>query len=61
MNCRQEKNWQRADEIRKKLDNLGVTLEDTKAGTDMTYKNIPSEESLDRLLAELGITLEDKT
>jgi cysteinyl-tRNA synthetase len=61
MNCRQEKNWQRADEIRTKLDNLGVTLEDTKAGTDMTYKNIPSEESLDKLLAELGITLEDKT
>ncbi|MFQ5997599.1 MAG: cysteine--tRNA ligase, partial [Dehalococcoidales bacterium] len=35
-NCRKYKNWQRADEIRNKLAELGVTLEDTKAGTDIT-------------------------
>jgi len=59
MKCRQEKNWQRADEIRKKLAELGVTSEDTKEGTDITYKSVPSEGSLDRLLAGLGIVLED--
>jgi cysteinyl-tRNA synthetase len=57
LNCRKEKKWQRADEIRNKLDELGVLLEDTKAGTDVTYKSAPSEEALDRLLKELGITL----
>ena len=59
VNCRKEKNWQRADEIRNKLAELGVILEDTKTGTDVKYKHIPPEESLDRLLAEFGITLED--
>jgi len=49
LNCRKEKNWQRADEIRKKLDELGVILEDTKTGTDVTYKSIPSEESLNSI------------
>jgi len=58
-NCRKYKNWQRADEIRNKLAELGVTLEDTKAGTNFTYKSIPSEEYLDSLMKELGITLED--
>jgi cysteinyl-tRNA synthetase len=57
--CRKEKNWQRADEIRNKLAELGVILKDTKTGTDATYKNTPSEESLNSLLTELGITLED--
>jgi cysteinyl-tRNA synthetase len=60
VNCRKEKNWQRADEIRKKLAGLGVILEDTKAGTSITYKHVPSQEMLDKLLAELGINLEDK-
>jgi cysteinyl-tRNA synthetase len=60
VNCRKSKNWQRADEIRKKLAELGVILEDTKAGTGITYKHVPPEESIDKLLAELGITLEDK-
>ncbi|MFC1938535.1 cysteine--tRNA ligase [Chloroflexota bacterium] len=60
LNCRTDKNWQRADEIRNKLAELGVILEDTKAGTGVTYKHAPSEESLERLLAELGITLEAK-
>ena len=55
--CREEKDWQRADEIRKKLAALGVTLEDTKTGTDILYRNVPSEESLDSLMKELGITL----
>jgi len=53
--CREEKNWQRADEIRKKLDELGVTVEDTKVGTSVTYKSVPSEESLNNLMKELGI------
>jgi cysteinyl-tRNA synthetase len=57
--CRKEKKWQRADEIRKKLAELGVVLEDTEARTDVTYKSVPSEESLDSLMAELGIVLED--
>jgi cysteinyl-tRNA synthetase len=58
-NCRKEEKWQRADEIRSKLAELGVTLEDTKAGTDVTYKSVPSEESLENLMKELGIALED--
>jgi cysteinyl-tRNA synthetase len=49
LNCRKEKNWQRADEIRKKLAELGVILEDTKAGTDVTYRRVPSEEALKNL------------
>jgi cysteinyl-tRNA synthetase len=57
--CREEKNWQRADEIRKKLAELGVISEDTKTGTDVTYKDFPSEESLDTLMGEMGIALED--
>jgi cysteinyl-tRNA synthetase len=31
--ARREKNWQLADEIRDKLDELGITLEDTSTGT----------------------------
>ena len=57
--CRKEEKWQRADEIRSKLAELGITLEDTETGTDVTYKSVPSEESLNSLMAELGITLED--
>jgi len=57
VNCRKERNWRRADEIRTKLAGLGVTLEDTKTGTHVTYKSIPSEESLDSLMAEFGIAL----
>ena len=53
--CRKEKNWQRSDEIRNKLAELGITSEDTKGRTDITYKSIPSEKSLDKLLTELGI------
>jgi len=59
VNCRKEKNWQRADKIRKKLAELGATLKDTKTGTEITYERVPSEESLDRLMAELGVALED--
>jgi cysteinyl-tRNA synthetase len=55
LKCRQEKKWQRADEIRKKLAELDVILEDTKAGTDVIYKSVPSEESLDKLIKELGL------
>jgi cysteinyl-tRNA synthetase len=49
LKCRQEKNWQRADEIRKKLTELGVILEDTKEGTDVAYKSVPSEDALKNL------------
>ncbi len=57
--CRKEKKWQRADEIRTRLAELGITLQDTKERTYTTYKSIPSEESLDLLMKELGIALED--
>jgi len=57
VNCRKEKKWQQADEIRKKLAELGVILEDTQTGTDVTYKSVPSEESLNSLMKELGIAL----
>ena len=53
--CRRYKNWQRADEIRNKLAELGVTLEDTKTGTDVTYERVPSEEAINFLMKELGI------
>jgi cysteinyl-tRNA synthetase len=59
LKCRKEEKWQRADEIRKKLAELGVTLEDTKERTRTTYKRVPSEESLNSLMVELGIALED--
>ncbi len=49
LKCREEKKWQRADEIRKKLTELGVILEDTKTGTDVIYKSVPSEEALKNL------------
>jgi cysteinyl-tRNA synthetase len=55
--CRKEKDWQRADEIRKRLAELGVDLEDTKDGTDVNYKSVPPEEALDGFMAELGISL----
>jgi cysteinyl-tRNA synthetase len=53
-NCRNKKDWQRADQIRKKLAELGVTLEDTKAGTNATYESVPSEEALEKLMKEIG-------
>ena len=58
-NLRKERNWQRADEIRNKLAELGVTLEDTKTGTAIIYKRVPSEEAIDLLMKKLGIVLED--
>jgi len=57
--CRKEKKWQRADEIRSKLAELGITLKDTKERTDITYRSVPSEESLNSLMEELGTALED--
>ncbi len=59
VNSRKEKNWRRADEIRNKLAELGVTLEDTKERTVATYNSIPSEKSLENLMKELGIYLQD--
>jgi len=53
--CRQEKDWQRADEIRNKLAELGVELEDTPQGTKRVWRRTPSVEALDKLIAELGL------
>jgi len=36
--ARADKNWQRADEVRKQLLDLGVIIEDTPAGTIPIYK-----------------------
>jgi len=59
MKCRKEEKWQRADEIRAKLAELGVVLEDTPEGTRKIWKRAPEVGVLDNLLAELGIALED--
>jgi cysteinyl-tRNA synthetase len=53
--CREAKLWQKADEIRDRLSELGVTLEDSKAGTTPSYKRVPSKEELFDLVKELGI------
>ncbi len=37
--AKNEKNFQLADDIRKKLENLGITLKDTKEGTDFFKRN----------------------
>jgi cysteinyl-tRNA synthetase len=58
--CRQAKQWQRSDEIRARLAELGIVLEDTPQGTKKMWKRAPSAGTLDKLLAELGIALEDK-
>jgi cysteinyl-tRNA synthetase len=38
VNCRKEENWQRADEIRAELVQLGIILEDTPEGTKIIWK-----------------------
>jgi cysteinyl-tRNA synthetase len=55
--CREAKQWQRADEIRAKLAELGVVLEDTPQGTKIIWKRELVVELLDNLLTELSITL----
>ncbi|MFC1956932.1 cysteine--tRNA ligase [Chloroflexota bacterium] len=62
MNCRKSKNWQRADEIRSRLAELGIVLEDIADSLkpQIVWKRTPAVELLDRLLTELGITLKDK-
>jgi len=57
--CREHKNWQQADAIRSKLAELGVILEDTKSETKIISKSVPSKESLDNLMKELGIDFQD--
>jgi cysteinyl-tRNA synthetase len=52
---RNDKNWDRADEIRKKLSTLGVLIKDTKSETKATYIIPPSEEALEKLMKEFGI------
>jgi len=54
--CRQEKNWRRADEIRKRLVELGVELEDTPQETKRVWRRTPSVEMLDKLITELGVS-----
>jgi cysteinyl-tRNA synthetase len=39
LNAKKEKKYQLADEIRKKLEDIGITLKDTKEGTDFIIKN----------------------
>jgi len=58
-NCRKAKDYKRSDDIRNKLAELGVTLEDTKEDTKATFKHVPSEESLESLMRELGIDFQD--
>jgi cysteinyl-tRNA synthetase len=55
--CRNNKQWQQADNIRDKLTQLGIILEDTKTGTTAAYKVVPSKETLQNLMKELGISL----
>jgi cysteinyl-tRNA synthetase len=55
VNCRKEKKWQRADEIRNKLTDFGVILEDAKTETTANFQRVPSEESLRNLVKELGL------
>ena len=57
--CREEKNWQRADEIRAKLAELDIVLEDTPEGAKIVWKCTPKVGALDKILAEMGISLED--
>jgi cysteinyl-tRNA synthetase len=56
IDCREARSWEQADTIRNKLAELGVTLEDTETGTVVTYRSIPSEESLNSLMEELSIS-----
>jgi cysteinyl-tRNA synthetase len=53
---RENRNWQRADEIRNKLAELGVILKDTNTGVYVTYNRVPSEEAINLLMKELGIS-----
>jgi len=57
--CRKAKQWQRADEIRAKLAELGIVLEDTPEGTKRIWKRTPEVQPLNSLLVKLGIALED--
>jgi cysteinyl-tRNA synthetase len=59
--CRKNKQWQRADEIRARLAELGVILEDKPQGTIPVWKHTPTEKTLDTLLKELGINLENES
>ena len=57
--CRKAKQWKRADEIRARLAELGIFLEDTSDKPHIGCKDAPAVEALDKLLAELGISIED--
>ena len=57
--CRNVKQWQRADEIRARLAELGIVLEDTSDRPHIVWKSTPAVEALDKLLAELGIDFQD--
>ena len=55
--CRQAKQWQRADEIRSRLAEIGIILEDTPGKPNVILKRNPGVDNLDDLMAELGISL----
>jgi len=57
LRCRKAKQWQRADEIRAKLAELGIVLEDIPEGTKIVWRRSPAVKLLDNLMGELGITL----
>jgi len=54
---REANNWKRADEIRNKLAELGVKLEDNKTKTTVTYERVPSIDVINHLMDILGISL----
>ena len=53
---RKAKQWQQADQLRAKLGELGIVLEDASGKTNIIWKRTPAIEPLDKLLTELGIT-----
>jgi len=53
---RKAKQWQQADQLRAKLGELGIVLEDASGKTNIIWKRTPTIEPLDKLLTELGIT-----
>jgi cysteinyl-tRNA synthetase len=53
---RKAKQWQQADQIRTKLGELGIVLEDASGNTNIIWKRTPAIEPLEKLITELGIT-----
>jgi len=53
---RNDKQWQRADELRTRLRELGIVLEDTSDRPRIIWKRAPAVKALDKLLAEFKIS-----